>query len=430
MPHIANTPESLLPRSDSLNPAVTCRGITTSGRPCRRALASSTSSSPASSPAKGARSPQVTDLSTLYCWQHKDQASTYAVEPNGKTDSLRLNQRSSMDTLMDRLGILDVNDQETTKPKKPKKGAHSRRKPQSTFCCFVLPEEEEDTRPPRPARPSTNRPHQQAGKRAGSARPPATHRKPAPPNPGNTHHQPKRHPTRPGPPSNRASSQTQALLAWIPPTLSPETTSHLLTELAKPISDADDAGYIYMFWVTPSAPSPPPRDIASSLFPPPAHRPSHGRSVSEAIRAADDLNVLASKPSTRNPGSIRLKIGRTSNVQRRLNEWTRQCSHNLTLIRYYPYTRSSPSPSPSASPGRGGGGALDAGRKVPHVHRVERLIHIELRDIRVSDLGRCDECNREHREWFEIAAEKNELRRVEECIRRWVQWGERQGSRT
>ena len=73
---------------------------------------------------------------------------------------------------------------------------------------------------------------------------------------------------------------------------------------------------------------------------------------------------------------------------------------------------------------------LEAGRKVPHVHRVERLIHIELGDIRVRDIGRCSECNREHREWFEIAAEKNQLRRVEECIRRWVQWGESQGNHT
>lgn len=37
--HFLNTPEALLGRSDSKNPATTCRGITGSGRPCRRALA-------------------------------------------------------------------------------------------------------------------------------------------------------------------------------------------------------------------------------------------------------------------------------------------------------------------------------------------------------------------------------------------------------
>lgn len=426
MPHIANTPESILPRSDSLNPAVTCRGITTNGRPCRRALASSTSSSPSSSPAKGARKSQVTDISALYCWQHKDQATSHEIGANSKTDSLGPNnQRSSMDTIMDRLGILDVNDdQEHTK--KPQKRVHTRRKPQRTFCCFVIADDEEELRPPKPTQTSTTRPQRQTGQSGGWSRPPA-HRKTPTPNPGNLH-QSKRNSTRPTPQSNRHSSQTQTLLAWIPPTLSPQTTSLLLTELAKPISNADDAGYIYMFWVTPSEQPPPPRDVASSLLPPVDTRPTNSRSVSEAIRAAGDLNALTSKPSSKTPGTIRLKIGRTSNVQRRLNEWTRQCSHNLTLIRYYPYTPSSPSPSPRRN--GGGGGGLEAGRKVPHVNRVERLIHIELRDIRVSDLGRCNECNREHREWFEIAAEKNELRRVEECIRRWVQWGERQGGHT
>lgn len=39
MPHIANTPESILPRCDSKNPATTCRSITAQGRPCRRPLA-------------------------------------------------------------------------------------------------------------------------------------------------------------------------------------------------------------------------------------------------------------------------------------------------------------------------------------------------------------------------------------------------------
>lgn len=464
MPHIPNTPESILPRSDSKNPAVTCRGITTNGRPCRRALASSTSSSPASSPTKGARNAnaQIPDPSALYCWQHKDQAVSFRM---GGTDPAEQNQnqnhRSSMDTLMDRLGILDVNDgQDRSKPKKSNHSARKHRKPRRrTFCCFVI-EEEQDSRHPRPARPSATNGHvkekqssgsQRAGQTGVTAYPSAPQRKSPIPNLDVRNPQ-KRNSSRPlsqsrpqsstlpsprpGLQRNRNTSQTQSLLSWIPPTLSPQTTSLLLTELAKPLSESDEAGYIYMFWVTPSVPSPPPPDIASSLFPP-SHRPPNSRSVSEAIRAADDLNVLTSKPSSANPGTVRLKIGRTSNVQRRLNEWTRQCSHNLTLIRYYPYTSSS-SPSPAASPGRSpqgrnrcnGHGMLEAGRKVPHVHRVERLIHIELGDIRVRDIGRCSECNREHREWFEIAAEKNQLRRVEECIRRWVQWGESQGNHT
>lgn len=126
---------------------------------------------------------------------------------------------------------------------------------------------------------------------------------------------------------------------------------------------------------------------------------------------------------------MRLKIGRTSNVQRRLNEWSRQCSHHLTLIRYYPYTPSTPSPA-GLQPGgnqENGSAALKPGRKVPHVHRVERLIHLELGDVRVRDMVRCQECGKEHREWFEVPADKQALKRVDECIRRWVEWAERQG---
>ena len=53
---------------------------------------------------------------------------------------------------------------------------------------------------------------------------------------------------------------------------------------------------------------------------------------------------------------------------------------------------------------------------------VERLIHIELADLRVRGLGPCAECGKEHREWFEIEACKDALRRVDQCVRRWVVW--------
>ncbi|KAJ5665336.1 uncharacterized protein N7477_007784 [Penicillium maclennaniae] len=231
--------------------------------------------------------------------------------------------------------------------------------------------------------------------------------------------------------------------SWIPTTLSPETASLLQTELSKPISSADEYGYIYMFWVTPqtatrdkSGESAQNRDIASSLLPsaPPNNHlrpPTQPRSVSDAIRAARDLNALTSNPTPTTPGTIRLKIGRTNNVHRRMNEWTNQCNYDLTLIRYYPYTSSA---SASSSPARtspskrsNSHSAVDAlvpGRKVPHVHRVERLIHLELGELRLKDLGKCGVCGKEHREWFEVEAAKEALRKVDECVRRWVSWGE------
>ncbi|KAG0156976.1 hypothetical protein PDIDSM_4159 [Penicillium digitatum] len=448
MPQILNTPESLLPRSDSRNPATTCRGITSQGRPCRRPLASP-NPSPASNPQK---KDSRQDVASLYCWQHQDQEDlanppTTVITP-AKT-------RTSIDTLMDRLGVLEINDDPVSisqGPKPPhKRPTHQsrpteKRRPRkrSIFCCFRIAEDTgEDDRPtsvqrPQPPRPTSGvsasaNPNQKVKLPASAGRP--------------QHVQVSSTPTsRPsvsdtGKPT---SPQTQSLLSWIPSTLSPQTTSILLTELAKPISSADDEGYIYMFWVTPptattqrSAESVVPQDIASSLLPQAPQNSNHlrpptqPRSVSEAIRAAQDLNALTSNPTSTAPGTLRLKIGRTSNVHRRLTEWSNKCSYDLTLIRYYPYTPSSFSSSSSArvppshnSQNKAPSASFLPGRKVPHVHRVERLIHLELAALRVRDLGQCPECGKEHREWFEVEAEKESLRRVDKCIRRWVSWAE------
>jgi hypothetical protein len=111
---------------------------------------------------------------------------------------------------------------------------------------------------------------------------------------------------------------------------------------------------------------------------------------------------------------VLLKIGRATNVQRRLNEWTRQCGYDLSLIRYYPYI---PSASPAAVP-----------RKMPHSHKVERLIHIELAGmgLRIADGEKCAACGREHREWFQVEATRRGVADVDEVIRRWVEWNESQ----
>lgn len=455
MPQIANTPESLLPRSDSRNPATTCRGITTQGRPCRRALVAS--QIPSASPWKRGTVNQLPDQSALYCWQHKDQAAS-STAWNGQMSPIK--SRTSIDTLMDRLGVLEVKDEQHLPPKTHQRrrthqsGLSEKRKPRRkrTICCFeIVDDSDEDSRPPKLSqRPIQSEKLHQIHQRPVSAGRPQYARLPS----GQRVSSAPQTSSRPAIPKTRkssSSSQTQSLLSWIPSTLSPGTTSLLLTELAKPISTADEEGYIYMFWVTPQSTStssnarPERQDIASSLFPqtPPSKdttlRPSaQPRSVSDALRAARDLNALASNPTPTTPGTIRLKIGRTSNVHRRLNEWTRQCSHDLTLIRYYPYTPStSASPSPARMPpacrdrsdSRNNipNAHLIPGRKVPHVHRVERLIHLELAGLRVRDLGRCGECGKEHREWFEVGAAKEALRRVDECVRRWVSWGESMG---
>ena len=374
MPYFANSPEVNLERSDSLDPARTCKGTTTTGRACRRGL-------PSSPP------PTKTDPQSFYCWQHKGQArdqsswparpaassSTPASTHSHNVNHDKVDHRTSIDSMMQRLGLEDSNYNQNGHYGKPL-GGGPRPRPRSrrTYCCcFQVWETEEDHLPP--VRPSRQ---QQDGARARKNRKPL-----------------------------------------IPPTIPASTAALLRSELNKPLSVKDEPGYIYIFWLTPEEAS------AQSRGPPPAElffspttsnnewQRSHSlsTSLSDAIRSTRDSRVFVSKPTGTNPGTIRLKIGRASNVQRRLNEWSRQCSYNLTLIRYYPYTHSRKDSPP---------------KKVPYAHRVEHLIHIELNEKRVRDI-KCPECGKQHKEWFEIEADKDELKKVDDCVRRWVTWAER-----
>lgn len=475
MPYIANSPESILPRSDSRNPATTCKGITNNGRPCRRQLASSVRSS------SSKRDISCLGEADSYCWQHKDQAHETPRKTWGTREQevLQHSRRSSIDTFIERLGGLDINEEEEEQGIHPRlkksdqnkgnrsdasgtQGIQEKRheilgqKPpprQTGFCCFYIVDDDNPPAP-RPIRrqagnpnstgPRVSHPPAVVNRRRVSTErvKPLTSGQITPRTPNSTI--PNRsHPATPSKSSRRSlssydtptrpslrgtpassSSQTQSLLALIPPHLSPQTTSLLLAELAKPVSQADTKGYIYIAWATPSisaSTAPPPPEVASLLLPSPEWQ-HQGRRMSDAIRVAQ--NHYAVTPSSgANPGTIRLKIGRANNVHRRLNEWTRQCSHHLTLIRHYPY---SPSPLPSRASTPGDDGSSIEARQVPHVNRVERLIHIELSDKRVKDQGQCKECGKEHREWFEFDTTKDELRLVDECVRRWVRWSERQ----
>jgi hypothetical protein len=472
MPHYDNTPESILPRSDSRNPVSTCSGITVSGKPCRRSLAASTRSAPSGRVAamlKG-EAGQRLDAAAFYCWQHKNQVpqDVYDVAKSHQADPVPLSERTSIDTLVERLGILNIDTSQRVPrkqapAKRQKKQYHEINRPppgkSGSFCCFRVVVDAPESLPP--SRPVSSSRYNAQGKQPIAPRPPINQQRPVfirASNSGGSHIiqnrpvplTPQRWPNASSPPSSRhslspyqtptkpgytstpsrpslpstsasSSSQTKPLLSLIPPHLSPQTTALLLTELAKPISDADEEGYIYIFWVTPQSANAtenlPQREIASNLLPSP-----HSRRTSDALRAAKGVDPR-SRGSGSQPGTIRLKIGRTSNVHRRLNEWSKQCSHNLTLVRYYPYTASSPSPSPARTPGSNA--SHEHGRRAPHVHRVERLIHIELADQRVKGQGPCTECGKGHREWFEFEATKEALRLVDECVRRWVSWGER-----
>ena len=475
------TPESLLPRSDSKNPATTCKGLTANGRPCRRALAVTPTTLPVPSP-NGKHVVlavfEASNVAAFYCWQHKDQAETLAFQPGQKTTLYPLKERSSIDTLAERVGVLNLNEE----VQKPKRARHRRRRTDekhltrkdtlpsgwhdmssplmtvpeelvrpgpvqpasyrpggsstklSWSCC--LQNEDDDHLPPRPhhnQRPysgyTSPTPMQVTPDQANaSTTSPEFRRKPISPrtsmsqSPMPPLRRPSRTLSRPSTqPASSSTSQTQALLSLIPSNLPPQTTSLLLNELSRPISAHDDPGYIYIFWLTPeSTISKPDADTASTILDDDDQSPTRASSTSSALHRHSSIK----RPTA--PRSVLLKIGRAQNVHRRLSQWTKQCGQNITLVRFYPHdsntsqsTRNNASPSSPTAPNA---------RRVPFVSRVERLIHLELGAKRVKQ-DKCDECGREHREWFEIEATRWGLRGVDGVVRRWVTWAEGEETR-
>ncbi|KAI8941001.1 hypothetical protein NX059_002250 [Plenodomus lindquistii] len=512
MAFTGTTPESLLPRSDSRNPATTCKGITKAGRPCRRpidAKASNDEGVIAVVSVVSDSDDEDVGAAAYFCWQHKDQAERLAAQASSgpPTQLYPLKERNSIDSLVHRLGVLEVDDVEeptrrkrrTSRPEhktsaarpprrinrpatwdnvegplmsvpsevmaankrqpRASKPAPQRKKPSfwSSLCCGTADEDDEvihhkqkASQAPAPVQEKPQVPVQQAptrpsrisqdqGRRASGSRPPTSRRSSNPPG---------RAPlgekvARPVNKTTREDSETTILLRYIPKTLSPQLTSTLLAELVKPISPHDDEGYIYIFWLTPESAGPAPSSAASTLLVPPS-RPEQNRRTSDVLRQFSVKKTNASSrpgtarrrsvgatndtaTTTTSKDTILLKIGRANNVHRRMNEWTRQCGYSLSLVRYYPYvpsTTPSPTPSPQTSPAQSRRHSSAGGvRKVPHAMRVERLIHLELGEQRV--VKKCEACGKEHREWFEVEASKEGVKKVDEVVKRWVEWAER-----
>ena len=350
----------------------------------------------------------------LYCHQHKDQARLAAAPaPARPQHGAIAEERSSLDTLAERLGLMKTNSVQQVRPsaqyQRPPRPAQ--KKSSSLWCCcFSIPldfELEEQAPPPRPQ----PKPVQHQGRPSHLG-----------PNSGVSQ--------RPSSSSNQNVSQTAQFMSLIPHSASPETASLLMKELAKGFSTGDEAGYIYIFWLTPeSDPATPPHEAAKALLTtnPRSRSTSRGRAASDALdRYATSYDDDDDAPRSRGRGGngngggqkknkkILLKIGRANNVQRRLNEWQRQCGYNISLIRYYPYVSSS--------------STSDVMRKMPHSHKVERLIHIELqgRGLRVMDRGKCPSCGKEHKEWFEVDNTRAAVADIDEVVRRWSDWDETQ----
>ncbi|KAL2195164.1 meiotically up-regulated gene 113-domain-containing protein [Corynascus similis CBS 632.67] len=443
MPFFANTPEARIGRSDSKNPSTTCRGVTSSGRPCRRPITAE--DAPAGNSRLRPANIRTDDPSdeSLYCWQHKDQASASTQSSPGPriSNTPILEGRSSLDTLAERLGLghtqSEKPQQGSGRPngsgqQRPTQMARPKPRKEITFCCCFRISLGEVDPPPRPKphpvqRPSVSTPPRPTSKLSHSylASP-----SPSRPRPGSSAQSPGRH-SRPG----SEASQAGQFMSVIPHDATPQTVSQLLAELAKPISQQDEAGYIYIFWLTPeSKPSTPPAEAARSLLAPPStprsrsRRPSDvlssfARDLVEEYEEEDERGGKRKKQTTKK--KILLKIGRANNVHRRLNEWQRQCGYNLSLVRYYPYVPSGAAPD-CGTPDNPGPDGDPTVRKVPHSHKVERLVHIELagRGLRVADREKCEACGREHREWFEVEATRSAVAEVDEVVRRWSDWDE------
>ncbi|KAL9576458.1 MAG: hypothetical protein Q9212_007079, partial [Teloschistes hypoglaucus] len=363
MPFIPHTPEALLARSDSKDAATTCKGITDSGRPCRRGLASRKMTDGVVAVVAN----QNTDgdgAAAFFCWQHKDQASRLAPQngPDQTANVYSLKTRTSTDTLIERLGILNMEEKKRRPTRRRTKidpriaskeglpqtwqevpgpllavpsmkasGAPHpsprRRRPHPllSFLCCSGPEDPEDYHPV-PAKPHPKpSPHPEIHQTAA-----IPSLLPQPPQSSHLrdHHQssssarpalaPKSTNPRTRPPNPRdPSSQTSNLLALIPKTLSPQVTSQLLAELAKPLSPHDEEGYIYMFWLTPtgastSATGQDPSSLLTAASPNPSPR---ARRTSSAAAAIPGRTSLAPQPPTPSASSqtILLKIGRASN---------------------------------------------------------------------------------------------------------------------
>lgn len=215
----------------------------------------------------------------------------------------------------------------------------------------------------------------------------------------------------------------RTVLKLIPASVHPRRLGRLQQELLKPLSDKDEPGYIYMFWLTdsPLSPSPSPAATPAAAAARPGGGTTSASNGDRLLRAA-----LTAPPAT--PGGSRpkllLKIGRAANVQRRLHQWTSQCGYNLALIRYYPHSSASSSPlGPLAGPPRGPPGAV--ARKTPHSHRVERLIHLELSATPGTNPHRqCATCGKTHKEWFLVDASREGILAVDAVIKRWIAYDE------
>jgi len=165
---------------------------------------------------------------------------------------------------------------------------------------------------------------------------------------------------------------------WIKSDLSADTRRLLRSEMEKPIADKDEPGFIYAY------------------------------------------RLLEGPNSKKNSQHTLYKVGRTTNVHRRLYQWAKQCGYTPELIEIFPNVDilSSFSSQETFLIDREGESSslnfdnqselfnsVESIPKCKYTHRAERLIHVELGARFKADIEKCENCGNLHREWFKVKAQ-------------------------
>ncbi|KAI1315469.1 hypothetical protein EDD11_000750 [Mortierella claussenii] len=152
--------------------------------------------------------------------------------------------------------------------------------------------------------------------------------------------------------------QWMDLSSWVNPDLPDYVQNKLRKAMERPVSDTDKPGYIYAYQLVETRVTP-----THTLF----------------------------------------KVGRTDNVFRRMSEWSDKCGSPPRLIEVFP-EQGSLAPRDendlSETAIKIAGDNEVTGLRCRYAHRVERLIHIELKPL--HDKDHICACKTNHREWFKV----------------------------
>ncbi|KAF9152637.1 hypothetical protein BG015_004974 [Linnemannia schmuckeri] len=176
---------------------------------------------------------------------------------------------------------------------------------------------------------------------------------------------------------------------WVNPNLPDYVQNKLRKAMERPTSDNDKPGYIYAYQLK----------------------------------------------ETRSTGTHTLfKVGRTDNVYRRMNEWSDKCGSPPILLEVFP-EQGALAPKDEndlAETSKPEDDSVVTGLRCRYAHRLERLIHIELKPF--HDKNHTCPCNTKHMEWFMIPnqpglSEKQQLKQAWAQVRRvivhWTNYMER-----